>query len=54
MWGVSPKKLCNQRLLGEHLEMHMFLVCIKKGISLKGCSFAESRAKESGIKIVRK
>jgi len=36
MWGVNPEKLCNQHLLGEHLEMHMFVGCIKKGISLKG------------------
>jgi hypothetical protein len=36
MWGINPKKLCNQHLLGEHLEMHMFVGCIKKGISLKG------------------
>ncbi|MHB1346507.1 MAG: pyrimidine dimer DNA glycosylase/endonuclease V [Candidatus Humimicrobiaceae bacterium] len=36
MWGVDPKNLCNQHLLGEHLEMHMFSGCIKKGISLKG------------------
>jgi hypothetical protein len=36
MWGIDPKKLCNQHLLGEHVEMHMFLGCIKKGISLKG------------------
>jgi hypothetical protein len=36
MWGIEPKKLCNQHLLGEHVEMHMFLGCIKKGISLKG------------------
>jgi hypothetical protein len=36
MWGIDPKKLCNQHLLGEHVEMHMFVGCIKKGISLKG------------------
>jgi hypothetical protein len=36
MWGVDTKKLCNKHLLGEHLEMHMFAGCIKKGISLKG------------------
>ena len=36
MWGINPKKLCNQHLLGEHVEMHMFVGCIKKGISLKG------------------
>jgi len=36
MWNVDPKLLCRQHLLGEHLEMHMFLGCLKKGISLKG------------------
>ena len=36
MWGVDTKKLCNQHLLGEHLEMHMFVGCIKKGINLSG------------------
>jgi len=36
MWGIDPNKLCSQHLLGEHVEMHMFLGCIKKGISLKG------------------
>jgi hypothetical protein len=36
MWGIDPKKLCNQHLLGEHVEMHMFVGCIKKGVSLKG------------------
>ena len=36
MWGVDPKKLCNQHLLGEHVEMHMFLGCIIKVINLQG------------------
>jgi hypothetical protein len=36
MWGVDPKILCNKHLLGEHVEMHMFAGCIKKGISLEG------------------
>ena len=36
MWGIDPKKMCKQHLLGEHLEMHMFVGSIKKGISLKG------------------
>ena len=36
MWGINTKELCNQHLLGEHLEMHMFAGCIKKGLSLKG------------------
>ena len=36
MWNVNPKKMCNRHLLGEHLEMHMFLGCLKKGTSIKG------------------
>lgn len=36
MWGIAPKKLCRQHLLGEHAEMHMFVGCIKKGISING------------------
>lgn len=33
---VDPKLLCVKHLMGEHLEEHMFLGCIKKGTSLKG------------------
>lgn len=36
MWGVNPKKLCDKHLLGEHVEMHMFVGAIKKNKSLKG------------------
>lgn len=36
MWGVNPKFLCRKHLLGEHLELHMFLGTIKKGVSIKG------------------
>ena len=36
MWGVDPKILCRKHLLGEHVEMHMFVGCINKRISLKG------------------
>ncbi len=28
--------MCNQHLLGEHLETHMFLGCVQKHKSLKG------------------
>jgi hypothetical protein len=35
-WNVNPEYLCTQHLLGEHLEQHMFMGCIKKGTSLKG------------------
>lgn len=36
MWNVNPIFLCNRHLLGEHLEMHMFIGAIKKGTSIKG------------------
>jgi hypothetical protein len=36
MWMVNPKVLCDQHLLGEHLETHMFYGTIKKGISIDG------------------
>lgn len=36
MWKVPPKIMCNQHLLGEHLEMHMFIGCLRKGKSLRG------------------
>ncbi len=36
MWGVNPKMLCNQHLLGEHLEMHMFVGAINKGKNIQG------------------
>jgi len=36
MWNVDPKKMCIKHILGEHLEMHMFLGSIKKKRSIKG------------------
>ena len=36
MWNVPTKFLCNNHLLGEHLETHMFVGCINKGKSLQG------------------
>ena len=33
-WHVDPKLMCNKHLLGEHVEHHMFIGTIKKGISL--------------------
>jgi len=36
MWMVSPKHMCRKHLLGEHLETHMFVGCILKGIKLEG------------------
>lgn len=36
MWMVNPAFMCRRHLLGEHLETHMFLGAIRKGMSLKG------------------
>jgi hypothetical protein len=36
MWGVSPELLCDRHLLGEHVEMHMFVGSLRKGISVAG------------------
>ena len=36
MWMVDPSLLCRKHLLGEHLECHMFVGAINKGISIKG------------------
>lgn len=36
MWKVDPKLLCNKHLLGEHVEMHMFVGTIRRGKSIKG------------------
>lgn len=36
MWGVNPALLCDKHLLGEHVEMHMLVGALKKGISTRG------------------
>jgi hypothetical protein len=36
MWNVNPGKMCSKHLIGEHLEMHMFVGNINKGRSIKG------------------
>jgi len=33
---VPVSKMCNKHLLGEHVEIHMFVGTIKKGISING------------------
>jgi len=35
-WNVPVEYLCQKHLIGEHVENHSFLGCIKKGTSLKG------------------
>ena len=36
MWMVSPKLMCRQHLLGEHVELHMLVACLKRGFSIQG------------------
>lgn len=36
MWMINPKVMCRKHLLGEHVECHMFLGSIKKGLNLDG------------------
>jgi hypothetical protein len=36
MWMANPKILCRKHLLGEHVELHMFLGTLKKGNSISG------------------
>jgi hypothetical protein len=36
MWLTNPKEMCRQHLLGEHVEMHMFVGTIRKGMSVEG------------------
>jgi len=36
MWNVDTSKMCRKHLLGEHLELHMFVGAIKKGNSVQG------------------
>jgi hypothetical protein len=36
MWNVNPERMCNQHLLGEHVECHMFVGTLNKNKSVKG------------------
>lgn len=35
MWMVDPSKMCRQHLLGEHVELHMFVGSINKGTRIQ-------------------
>lgn len=35
-WNVPPKLMCRQHLLGEHLEVHMFVTNLREGRPLNG------------------
>lgn len=36
LWNVKPEIMCRRHLLGEHVEIHMFVGAIRKGISMEG------------------
>lgn len=48
---VPPETMCRKHLLGEHVEIHMFLGSLKKGKSVAG--FLERRLLEPGSLLER-
>lgn len=36
MWNVDPRVLCDKHLMGEHVETHMFIGTVKRGVSVEG------------------
>jgi hypothetical protein len=36
IWGVNPKIMCHNHLLGEHRELHALAGTLLKGISIQG------------------
>jgi len=36
MWMVPPEIMCNQHLLGEHCELHMFVGALRMGTRIDG------------------
>ena len=36
MWMVNPRLMCRKHLLGEHVELHMFVAAIRRGLNLSG------------------
>jgi len=36
MWMIPPETMCRKHLLGEHVELHMFVGTINKGVSVEG------------------
>jgi len=41
MWMIFPEHMCRKHLLGEHVECHMLLGCLRKGKNIDG--FLEKR-----------
>ena len=41
MWMVDPRVMCNQHLLGEHVELHMTVGCLAKGYERTAYALAQ-------------
>lgn len=46
MWNIKPESMCRKHLLGEHVEMHMFVGTIKRGKSIQG--YLDNQLVETG------
>ena len=36
MWMVDPRKMCDQHLLGEHVELHMLVGSLRRNNTITG------------------
>ena len=61
MWMVPPEMMCKNHLLGEHLEIHMFVGAINKNKNIKGYlngllefDSIESRHNELAIEMIKR
>ena len=36
MWNINPKLMCDKHLLGEHVEMHMFVGTLNQRKNIQG------------------
>jgi len=54
MWLLDPRKMCRNHLLGEHVELHMLVGSINKGMNLDGYDgiIEPSKIKERHGKLV--
>jgi hypothetical protein len=60
LWLVNPRLMCNQHLLGEHVECHMFVGIIRLGQKIDGyhhlveTALIESRHNELAQEMIRR
>lgn len=47
MWLVDPQTMCRKHLLGEHVEMHMYIGSLSKGI--KATRYLEGNLLEPAV-----